>query len=460
MQHSRYSCKLRSRQVDTTPVWMPPLPKWWHWQESRDMTKIKMSFGWIRWQKKTTPQQDEGLIWPMLQNSMLHGIFCASFPGIWPRSKLHVCHISGWLQMAAVHAWAVSFTQKSICQIPIMDLKMRYTSFSICMGNLLCLTDASSSTLVDTREHWRDWKDSSEVSRASSTPFRTISRHPNMCSRSPLGPTQATKPPKLSETQDDCKKIQASKNRRKEMTVLQKISKNSRYPPSSGSMILRWNIEVLEISNPVPQGKARWGVIRLDQPRKNCNSYWPECLALADCQWQCLRCYHPAVVFEQTWNNTFLVEHSSFRKNLASHVFVVWNFTLESSINSVDSILSSTQHPKAAKCPSIAVRSQWVSSLKECLGKNLCISKLSVSTIQKWQGSKKHTNKMIKPKDFRIYKPTFPQVFKRQDALCNLGLVEHLVNLEGHQPTTNVDAPPVSGRCRFGGGDWTSWWWI
>lgn len=146
-------------------------------------------------QKKTTPQQDEGLIWPMLQNSMLHGIFCASFPGIWPRSKLHVCHVSGWLQMAAVHAWAVSFTQKSICQIPIMDLKMRYTSFSICMGNLLCLTDASSSTLIDTREHWRDWKDSSEVSRASSTPFRTISRHPNMCSRSPLGPTQATKPP-------------------------------------------------------------------------------------------------------------------------------------------------------------------------------------------------------------------------------------------------------------------------
>lgn len=36
-------------------------------------------------------------------------------------------------------------------------------------------------------------------------------------------------------------------------------------------MILRWNIEVLEISNPVAQGKARWGVIRLDQPRKNCN---------------------------------------------------------------------------------------------------------------------------------------------------------------------------------------------
>ena len=52
MQHSRYSCKLRSRQVDTTPVWMPPLPKWWHWQESRDMTKVIMSFGWTRWPKK------------------------------------------------------------------------------------------------------------------------------------------------------------------------------------------------------------------------------------------------------------------------------------------------------------------------------------------------------------------------------------------------------------------------
>lgn len=225
-----------------------------------------------------------------------------------------------------------------------------------------------------------------------------------------------------------------------------KISKNSRYPPSSGSMILRWNIEVLEISNPVAQGKARWGVIRLDQPRRNCNDLaWmpgPSRLPVAmpsmlpSCTWQNL--------WEQTWNNTFLIrEHSSFRKNLASHVFVVWNFTLESSINSVDSILSSTQHPKAAKCPSIAVRSQCVSSLKECLGKNLCTSKLSVSTIQKWQGSKKHTNKMIN--DFRIYKPQ-PQVFKRQDAPCNLGLVEHLVNLEGHQPTTNADAPPVSDK--------------
>ena len=231
---------------------------------------------------------------------------------------------------------------------------MRYTSFSICMGNLLCLTDASSSTLIDTREHWRDWKDSSEVSRASSTPFRTISRHPNMCSRSPLGPTQATKPPQnFRKHKMTAKRYKHPKiEERKWMTVLQKISKNSRYPPSSGSMILRWNIEVLEISNPVAQGKGRWGVIRLDQPRKTAMS-WPECLALADCQWQCPRCYHPAL--DKIFGSKHGTTHFSWSTHLSEKTQLRTFSLCETSPWSHPSTqwIPSSQVPSIPKLPSV-----------------------------------------------------------------------------------------------------------
>lgn len=225
-------------------------------------------------------------------------------------------------------------------------------------------------------------------------------------------------------------------------------------------MILRWNIEVLEISNPVAQGKARWGVIRLDQPRKNCNELaWmpgpsrlpvamPSMLPSCSCVWANMEqhiSHQRALIFQKK------LSFAHFRC-VKLHLGVIHQLSGFHPLKYPAS--QSCQVSKHCSEITVSVIIEGMPWLKSLHIKIICINYSKMTRIQKT-----HSHKMIKKtNDFRTYKPQ-PQVFKRQDALCNLGLVEHLVNLEGHQPTTNADAPPVSGQ-RFVGGDLTSWCWI